>query len=142
MNKSFDKLHTLASRLAELDDKIIEVFIHSDAPTDPLKNEEIYLVCHLADPRITNDIDYYNEESFSWGLDMAEQLEPLKEELDIQNEIIISPFNFHLHLNDEYGEYYHTLFIKEGFTPILELADEQKKEREKKVLDNAEGMDD
>lgn len=141
MNKSFKKLHTLASRLAELDEKIIEIFIHSDAPTDPLKNDEIYLVCHLADPRITNDIDYYNEESFSWGLDMAEQIEALKDELSIEKEIIISPFNFQLHSSDEYGAYYHTLFIKEGFTPILEMADEQKNEREKKVLDNAEEID-
>ena len=140
MNKSFEKLQTLASRLAELDHKIIEVFIHSDSPTDPLKNDEIYLVCHLADPQITNDLDYYNEESFGWGLEMAEQIEPLKEELEIDNEIIISPFNFQLHLNDEYGEYYHTLFIKEGFTPILEVADEQKKEREKLLLDKADDL--
>lgn len=134
MKESFDKLKIVAERIAELDDRVIEVFVHSDAPRDPLQADEVDLVCHLADPSITQDLDAYNDQGFAWGLDMAEKIQPVLEEQGIDIEVIISPFNFQMHDAGEYGEYYHSLFLKPGFEPVLDAADQQKKNREEHMI--------
>jgi hypothetical protein len=138
MKDSFEKLKKAAERIAELDERVIEVFVHSDTPRDPLQNEEVDLVCHLADPNITQDLDAYNDEGFAWGLDMAEKIRPDVEEWGINSEIIVSPFNFQMHDAGEYGEYYHSLFLKTGFDPVLEAADQQKKNREEHMIGDLE----
>lgn len=125
MQNSIEKLEKLASELAKLDENIIEVFIHAKKPLDPLKEEEVYLVCLLADPQMTNDLDYHNEEGFNWSVEISERLSPLIQKLGIQSEIVVTPFNRQLYEDGEYGEYYRTLFIKKDHTPILELLDEQ-----------------
>jgi len=135
-SKNLSTLKKLALRLAGMDERIIEVFIHSDTPKDPFRNEEIYLVCHLGEPRITNDMETYNDEGFAWGLEMSEALQPVLEEMDIDKEVVVTPFNFELHEQNEYGDYYQTLFIRDGFDPILKIADEHKEERERKMIDN------
>lgn len=141
MKESFDKLKKVAQKISEIDDRVIEVFVHSDSPRDPLQGDEVDLVCHLANPGITQDLDAYNDEGFAWGLDMAEQIQPLISDQDIQTEIIVSPFNFQMHASGEYGEYYHSLFIKSGFDPVLEAADQQKKNREEQIVDNLDTED-
>lgn len=128
MKKSFDKLKVVAEKIAELDDRVAEVFIHSNKPNDPLEDSDVELVCHLTEPRITQDIDVYNDEGFAWGLDMAEKVQPTAKEQEIKSSIIVSPFNLRMHESGEYGEYYHTLFLKSDFEPALETADEGKKE--------------
>ena len=138
MKDSFEKLKKAADRIAELDERVIEVFVHSDTPRDPLQNEEVDLVCHLADPNITQDLDAYNDEGFAWGLDMAEKIRPDVEELGINAEVIVSPFNFQMHDSGEYGEYFHSLFLKTGFDPVLEAADRQKKNREEHMIGDLE----
>ncbi|MDZ7760572.1 MAG: hypothetical protein U5L00_09985 [Desulfovermiculus sp.] len=138
MKDSFEKLKKAAARIAELDERVIEIFVHSDTPKDPLQNEEVDLVCHLADPNITQDLDAYNDEGFAWGLDMAEKIRSDLEELGINTEVIISPFNFQMHDSGEYGEYYYSLFLKPGFDPVLEVADQQKKNREEHMIGDLE----
>lgn len=138
MSNEIKKLKRMAQSLAELDDRILEVFIHSDSPKNPFSSDEIYLVCHLAEPGVTYDTRIYNDEGFNWGLEIAEKMEPVLKELDINQEVIISPFNFELHEHNEYGAYYQTLFLKDGYQPILEVADREKKDKERRVL---EGLD-
>ena len=135
MKKSFEKLEILADRIAEQDDRVMEVFVHSDSPKDPLRAEEVFLVCHVGDPNISNDLDVYEGEGFSWGLEMQEGLQPVVEELGIEQEVVIAAFNFKLYNAGEYGSYFHTLFLRKGYTPVLQLADQQQKEREKEILD-------
>jgi hypothetical protein len=132
------KLHKLGEKIAELDVRIVEVFIHSDTPRDPLESDEIYIVCSIADPEITNNIDAYNDAGFSWALDMQDKTEGLRKELEIEPEIVLAPFNFDLHADGEYGEYYSTLFIKEGYTPVLEIADKEQYRREQDLLRDVE----
>jgi len=138
MKESFDKLKKVAQRIAKLDDRILEVFVHSDTPKDPLQGEEVDLVCHLADPNITQDLETYNDQGYAWGLDMAENIRPVAEELNIEAEIIVTPFNFQMHDAGEYGEYYHSLFLKSGFDPVLDAADQQKKNREDDMIKDLE----
>ncbi len=138
MKESFDKLKVVAEKIADLDDRVIEVFVHSDTPRDPLKDDEVDMVCHLADPGITQDLNVYNDQGFAWGLDIAEQILPFVNEQHIETEIIVSPFNFQMHDAGEYGEYYHSLFLKSGFDPVLEVADKQKKSREEDMIGNLE----
>ncbi len=135
MKKSFEKLQILAERIAELDDRVIEVFVHSDSPKDPLGAEEVFLVCHVGDPTISNDLELYEGEGYGWGLEMQEGLQPVIETLGIELEVVVSAFNFKLYNAGEYGSYFHTLFLREGYTPVLQLADQQQKEREKQILD-------
>jgi hypothetical protein len=138
MKESFKKLKVLAERIAENDDRVLEVFVHSDSPRDPLQGDEVDLVCHLADPGITQDLNVYNDQGFAWGLDMAERIQPNREEQGIDAEVIVSPFNFQMHDSGEYGEYYYSLFLKSGFDPVLEVADKQKKNREEQMIDGME----
>lgn len=138
MKESFAKLKAVAEKIAEYDDRVLEVFVHSDTPRDPLQGDEVDLVCHLADPGITQDVNVYNDQGFAWGLEMAEKIQPTREEQDIEAEIIVSPFNFQMHDAGEYGEYYHSLFLKSGFDPVLEVADKQKKTREEQMIGNLE----
>ncbi len=138
MGNEIKILKKIALALAELDDRILEVFIHSDSPRNPFQSDEIYLICHLAEPGVTYDSRIYNDEGFNWGLDIAEKMEPVLQGLNITQEVIISPFNFELHEHNEYGAYYQTLFLKEGYQPILEVADREKRDKERKVL---EGFD-
>ena len=138
MKESFDKLKKMAERIAELDDRVLEVFVHSDAPQDPLQGDEVDLVCHLADPNITQDLEAYNDQGFAWGLEMAENIRSLAEELDLDAEVIVTPFNFQMHDAGEYGEFYHSLFLKAGFEPVLEAADAQKKNREEHMINDLE----
>jgi hypothetical protein len=138
MKNEIKTLKKVALALADLDHRILEVFIHSDSPKNPFQSEEIYLVCHLAEPGMTYDSRVYNDEGFNWGLDMAEKMEPMLDELGISQEVIISPFNFELHEHNEYGDYYQTLYLKDGYQPILEVADREKKDKERRVM---EGLD-
>jgi hypothetical protein len=55
--------------------------------------------------------------------------------LGIELEVVVSAFNFKLYNAGEYGSYFHTLFLRDGYTPVLQLADQQQKEREKQILD-------
>lgn len=141
MRSSLKSLFGLAEDIASLDERILEIFIHADSKKDPLSGEEIYLVCHLADPAITNDIAAYDESAVGWSLDMSEAMQHILEKRDIRQEVILTPFNFRLHERGEYGSYYITLFLREGYKPILEIADEQKKEKERQVLASIEGED-
>ncbi|ACV69399.1 hypothetical protein [Desulfohalobium retbaense] len=138
MQKHLKILQDLAKDIAELDERIVEVFIHSDAPRDPFDAEEIYLVCSLTDPEIANDIEVYNDAGFAWSLEMQDKIEPLREAHGIGPEIILAPFNFVLHAEGEYGEYYSTLFLREGYAPVLKMADEQQAKREQAVFEDAE----
>jgi hypothetical protein len=128
----------VARRIAELDDRVLEVFIHSDVPRNPLESDEIHLVCHLADHAISNNLDRYNDEGYLWGLNMQERLSQVLADEGIENEVIVTPFNFRLHEEGEYGAYYHTLFLREGFTPVIELADRQKQSREREILEDSD----
>jgi hypothetical protein len=128
----------VARHIARLDERVLEIFIHSDLPRDPLNNDEVHLVCHLADHDISNDLDRYNDEGYLWGLDMQERISQVLSEEGIESEVIITPFNFRLHEEGEYGCYYHTLFLREGFTPVLELADQKKRAREREILEDSE----
>ncbi len=125
MQNSLKKLERLASELAGLEKNIIEIFVHSNKPVDPLKFDEVYLICVMDDFKMMNDLDYHTEEGFNWSVEMSEKLTPFIEELGIRNEVIITPFNHQLYEEGEYGEYYQVLFIKEDYTPILELLDKQ-----------------
>jgi hypothetical protein len=118
-------LKDIALKISEMDEKIVEVFIHSDSPSDPLKNEEVYFICHLLDPEITHDLDVFNDKGTLWSIEITEKIMPYLEELNIKPEIIIMPFNYKLYSQGEYGEYYITLYLKEGYTPVLETADQK-----------------
>ncbi len=120
---SVDKLKKLAEEIRKLDEKVVEVFVHSDVPQDPLKSDEVYLVCHLLDPEITYNIDVFNDRGMMWSLEVSEKLYSFIDELGIQKEIIIMPFNFQLYSQGEYGKYYLTLYLREGYSPILETVD-------------------
>jgi hypothetical protein len=137
-SQSLKRLGKIARHIARLDERVLEVFIHSEVPRDPLENEELHLVCHLADHAISNDLDRYNDEGYLWGLEMQERISHVLAEEGIENEVILTPFNFRLHEDGEYGSYYHTLFLKEGFTPIIELADQKKRAREQEILEDSE----
>jgi len=136
--QSLEKLKKVARHIAGLDDRVLEVFIHSDVPRDPLENDEIYLVCHLADHGISNDMDRYDDEGYLWGLDIQERIGQVLSEEGIENEVIVTPFNFRLHEEGEYGIYYHTLFLREGFTPVIELADQKKQSKDQEILEDSE----
>ncbi len=136
--QSLEKLKKVARYIAGLDDRVLEVFIHSDVPRDPLENDEIYLVCHLADHGISNDMDRYDDEGYLWGLDIQERIGQVLSEEGIENEVIVTPFNFRLHEEGEYGIYYHTLFLREGFTPVIELADQKKQSKDQEILEDSE----
>ncbi len=137
-NQSLERLGRVARHIASLDSRVLEVFIHSEVPRDPLENDEVYLVCHLADHAISNDLDRYNDEGYLWGLDMQERISQVLAEEGIENEVIVAPFNFRLHEDGEYGSYYHTLYLKEGFTPVVELADQKKQARDREILEDSE----
>ncbi|MEF8824064.1 MAG: hypothetical protein V5B78_08440 [Desulfohalobiaceae bacterium] len=136
--QSLEKLKNVARHIAGLDERVLEVFIHSDVPRDPLENDEIYLVCHLADHGISNDMDRYDDEGYLWGLDIQERIGQVLSEKGIENEVIVTPFNFRLHEEGEYGTYYHTLFLREGFTPVIELADQKKQSKDQEILEDSE----
>ena len=133
--KGIKKLQELARRIAELDARITEVFIHDDAPRDPLQGDELSLVCHVADPAINRDEAAYQEAGYQWDLEMSEAAQPIARELDITQEVIVTPFNFQMHANGEYGEYYVTLYLKEGYDPILEVTDKRLREQRERFLD-------
>ena len=136
--RSLERLGRVAQSIAQQDERVLEVFIHSDVPRDPLQSDEIHLVCHLADHAISNDLDEYNDRGYLWGLDMQEQIGRVLTEEGIENEVIITPFNFQLHDEGEYGGYYHTLYLKTGFTPVLDLADQKKQAKEQEILEDSE----
>jgi len=140
MQNSLKKLTGLAEAIAELDARILEIFIHADSRKDPLAGEEIYLVSHLAEPSITNDIEVYDEAAVDWSLDMGEAISPLLDEQGIEQEVILTPFNYRLHERGEYGSFYVTLFIKKGYRPILEIADELKRKKDRQILDSLNGQ--
>ncbi len=123
---SVEKLKKLAQQIINLDDRVVEVFVHSDVPQDPFKADEVYLVCHLLDPEITYDVDVFNDRGMLWSLEISEKLQSSIEEMGITQEIIIMPFNFQLYSQGEYGRYYLTLYLKEGYSPILETADKKR----------------
>ncbi len=125
---SLEKLRSLARRIGELDDRVVEVFVHSDVPRDPLKGDEVYLVCHLLDPEITHDMEVFDDRGMLWSLDLSEKLLPEIEQLGIEKEVIIMPFSYPLYFQGEYGKYYMTLYLKEGYSPILETADKRQEE--------------
>ncbi len=118
-------LKHIAKKISELDEKVVEVFIHSDTPDDPLKKDEIYFICHLLDPDITHDLEVFNDKGTLWSLEIMEKIAPIIEELDIGSEIIITPFNYKLYSQGEYGKYYITLYLKEGYSPVLQTADKK-----------------
>ena len=120
---SLEVLKQIAKKIAELDDKIVEVFIHSDTPHDPLEADEIYLVCHLLDHGITHDLEIFNDKGTSWSIEIREKVLPLIEKLHLNSEIIIVPFNYKLYAQNEYGKYFITVYLKRDFCPILETAD-------------------
>lgn len=126
--KSLDILKKIAEKIASLDDRIVEVFIHSDSPKDPLKSDEVYFVCHLLDPEITRNLDVFDEKGTMWSLEITEKLNPFLEEINFDPEVVIMPFNYQLYLQGEYGKYYITLYLKDGYTPILETADQHLKD--------------
>lgn len=138
MQKHLKQLQGLAKDIAALDGRIVEVFIHSDAPRDPFGAEEIYLVCSLTDPEIANSLEAYNDAGFTWSLEIQEHVESLRHKWGVPPEVIVAPFNFVLHAEGEYGEYYATLFIQDGYTPVLKMADEQQAKRENAVFDELE----
>ncbi len=131
-------LKELGSKIAELDSRITEVFIHSDTPKDPFSGDEIFLVCHLTDPDFTRDMKAFEEKGHPWSLEISETAQSLAQELGIQQEVIVTPFNFAFHANNEYGQYYLTLYLKEGYEPILDRADTERKRREQESLDDSE----
>lgn len=135
MQKHLKQLQGLAKDIAALDERIVEVFIHSDAPRDPFEAEEIYLVCSLTEPEIANSLEVYNDTGFTWSLEMQENVESLRHKWEVTPEVIVAPFNFVLHAEGEYGEYYSTLFLQDGYTPVLKMADEQQVKRENAVFD-------
>ncbi|MCF8086108.1 MAG: hypothetical protein K9J48_04370 [Desulfohalobiaceae bacterium] len=137
-SQSLKRLGNVARQIASLDNRVLEVFIHSEVARDPLENDEVHLVCHLADHAISNDLDRYNDEGYLWGLEMQERISQVLAEEGIENEVIITPFNFRLHEDGEYGSYYHTLYLREGFTPVVELADRKKQAREQEILKDSE----
>ena len=136
--QSLRRLGRVAREIARLDERVLEVFIHSDVPRDPLEQEEIHLVCHLADHAISNDLDECNDRGYLWGLEIQDRISQTLSGEGIENEVIITPFNFRLHEEGEYGSYYHTLFIREGFTPVIELADQKKQDKEQEILEDSE----
>lgn len=122
--KSLDILKDIAEKIASLDERVVEVFIHSDSPKDPLKGDEVYLVCHLLDPEITRNLDAFDEKGTMWSVEITEKLIPFLEEINFGPEVVIMPFNYQLYSQGEYGQYYITLYLKDGYTPILETADQ------------------
>ncbi|GAB6888139.1 hypothetical protein JCM13304A_16370 [Desulfothermus okinawensis JCM 13304] len=121
--KSLEILKKVAEKIVSLDKRVVEVFIHSDSPKDPLKTDEIYLVCHLLDPEITHDLDAFDDMGTIWSLEITEKLTPFLEEINLNPEVIIMPFNYKLYSQGEYGEYYITLYLKEGYSSVFETAD-------------------
>lgn len=136
--KGMKLLRELAARIAQMDDRITEVFIHGDTPKDPFKGEEIFLICHVADPEINRDEQAFEDAGYQWGLDISEAVQPMAQELGIEQEVIVNPFNFEMYNNGEYGQYYATLFLREGFEPILDRADRERKEQEESFLNEAQ----
>ena len=125
MQNSLKKLEKLAFELKKLDENIIEIFVHTNKPMDPLKFDELYLVCILNDFKMMHDFNYHTEEGTNWSIDTSEKLAPFIEELGIRSEVVIVPFNYQLFEEGEYGEYYKILYIEENYKPILELLDSQ-----------------
>jgi len=122
--KSLDILKDIAKKIASLDERIVEVFIHSDSPKDPLKGDEVYFVCHLLDPEITRNLDAFDEKGTMWSVEITEKLIPFLEEINFGPEVVIMPFNYQLYSQGEYGQYYITLYLKDGYTPVLDTADQ------------------
>ncbi len=58
-----------------------------------------------------------------WSLEITEKLTPFLEEINLNPEVIIMPFNYKLYSQGEYGEYYITLYLKEGYSSVFETAD-------------------
>lgn len=109
--------------------------MHDDAPRDPFAGDENFLVCHVADPSINRDEEAYKKADYQWGLDMSDAIQPVAKELGIKQEVVVTPFNFKMYPNGEYGQYYATLFLKEGYKPILEKADELRRSQEEDTTD-------
>ena len=145
MLEQFKKLEKLAIAIAEADLNIIEVIVHQDKTQPPLDAEEIFLVCYLNNYEMTNNLAVYEEESFTWAMDITENIESVIEDLGLADkDIVITPFNFELNRQNEYGQYFRTLFIKPGFEPVLTVADKELKKQEKEfddVLEAAESPD-
>ena len=132
MLAQFKKLEKVAQAIAEADPNVIEVIIHQDKAQPPLEGEEIFLVCYLNHYEMTHDLSVYEEEAYTWEMDIAENIESVIKKLGLDDkDIIITPFNFELHRQDEYGQYFRTLFIKPGFEPVLKVADRELKKQEK-----------
>ena len=130
MLEQFKKLEKVAQAIAEADPNVIEVLIHQDRPHPPLDAEEIYLVCYLNNYEMTNDLSVYEEEAYTWEMEITENIESALKKLRLEDkEFIITPFNFELHRQNEYGEYFRTLFIKPGFEPVLTVADRELKKQ-------------
>lgn len=130
MMQQFKKLEKLAQAIVEADPTVIEVIIHQDRPQAPLDADEIFLVCYLNHYGMTNDMDVYEEEAYTWGMNVSEQIAEVIEKLGLTDkEIILTPFNFELHRHNEYGTYFRSLFIKHGYEPILSIADREIKKR-------------
>lgn len=133
--KGLETLKSVALRIADLDTRITEVFIHNDSPRDPFVGDEISLVCHVADPAISRDEAAYEEEGYQWELNMSEAAQPIAKESGLKQALIVTPFNFEMHASGEYGQYYATLYLKEGYQPILEMADQRLKEQREQLID-------
>lgn len=130
MLEQFKKLEKVAQAIVEADPNVIEVLIHQDRPHAPLDAEEIYLVCYLNNYEMTHDLSAYEEEAYTWEMDITENIESALKKLRLDDkDIIITPFNFELHRQNEYGEYFRTLFIKPGFEPVLTVADRELKKK-------------
>ncbi len=142
MIKQFKTLEKLAQAIVEADPRVIEIIIHQDTPNLPLQSDEIFLVCYLNHYGMTNDVNVYEEEAFSWGIDIYEKVADRIKELGLsEKEIIITPFNFKLHRQNEYGKYFRSLFIKDGYEPILSNADRELKKREQDFEEEIEAYD-
>ncbi|MCF8038367.1 MAG: helix-turn-helix domain-containing protein [Desulfohalobiaceae bacterium] len=142
MIKQFKTLEKLAQAIVKADPRVIEVIIHQDTPNSPLASDEVFLVCYLNHYGITNDLTVYEEEAFSWGIDIYEKVAGRIAELGLsEKEIIITPFNFDLHRQNEYGKYFRSLFIQDGYEPILSIADRELKKREQDFGEEIEAYD-
>lgn len=133
--KGLETLKSVALRIADLDTRITEVFIHNDSPRNPFVGDELSLVCYIADPAMSRDEAAYEAEGYQWELNMTEEVQPIAEEFGLRQALIVTPFNFEMHANGEYGQYYATLYLKEGYQPILEVADQRLKEQREQLID-------
>jgi hypothetical protein len=119
------RLKKLASRIAAMDHRIMEVFIHSDCPGNPYQTDQIQLVCHIADPEMNRDLLALDDLGRQWAMDLSEAARHIAATMGIRQNIAVTPFNFELYADGEYGDYYGTLFIKDGCEPILEWSDRE-----------------